>query len=94
MPDLDTQLHLEMLRSYKEENTFVRRVRRAVREVVSPTKVYGLQWGDPEISGPHVYMRNTYVLPYVKSTMSHWEIGPGGGRWTKYLLGFHKLYVC
>jgi ubiquinone/menaquinone biosynthesis C-methylase UbiE len=93
MPDLDTQLHLEMLRSYKEQNTFVRRVRRAVREVVSPTKFYGLQWGDPENSGPHVYMRDKYILPYVKPDHVALEIGPGGGRWTKYLLGFRKLYL-
>jgi len=93
MPDLDTQLHLEMLRSYKEQNSFVRRVRRAVREVVSPQKMYGLQWGDPEISGPQGFMRNRYVLPYVKADHVALEIGPGGGRWTRYLLGFGRLYV-
>lgn len=93
MPDLDTQLHLEMLRSYKERNTFVSRVCRAAREVVSPTKLYGLQWGDPEISGPQVYMRDKYVLPYVRPDQVALEIGPGGGRWTRYLLGFRKLYV-
>jgi ubiquinone/menaquinone biosynthesis C-methylase UbiE len=93
MPSLDTQIHLEMLRSYKEQNSFVHRVRRAVREVVSPGRLYGLQWGDPEISGPQVYMRDKYVLPYVKSDHVALEIGPGGGRWTRYLLGFRKLYV-
>ncbi len=93
MPDLDTQLHLDMLRNYKRQNGFVHRVRRAVREVVSPTKFYGLQWGDPEVSGPHVYMRDHYVLPYVKPDHVGLEIGPGGGRWTRYLLGFRKLYV-
>jgi len=93
MPDLDTQLHLEMLRAYKQENSLVRRVRRAVREVVSPTKFYGLQWGDPENSGPQVYMRDRYVLPYVKPDQVALEIGPGGGRWTRYLIGFSRLYV-
>jgi len=93
MPELDTQLHLDMLRSYKQENSFAHRIRRAVREVVSPRKVYGLQWGDPEISGPQVYMRDRYVLPYVKADHVALEIGPGGGRWTRYLLGFRKLYV-
>ncbi|MGO9085997.1 MAG: class I SAM-dependent methyltransferase [Candidatus Sulfotelmatobacter sp.] len=93
MPDLDTQLHLEMLRTYKQENSLVRRVRRAVREVVSPTKFYGLQWGDPDNSGPQVYMRDRYVLPYVKPDQVAVEIGPGGGRWTRYLIGFGKLYV-
>jgi phospholipid N-methyltransferase len=93
MPDLDTRLHVEMLQTYKEQNGFLRRVRRAVREVVSPSKFYGLQWGDPEISGPQVYMRDKYVLPYVKPDQVALEIGPGGGRWTRYLLGFRKLYV-
>jgi ubiquinone/menaquinone biosynthesis C-methylase UbiE len=82
-----------MWRSYKQENGFVRRVRRAVREVVSPSHFYGLQWGDPEISGPHVFMRDRYVLPYVKPDQVALEIGPGGGRWTRYLLGFQRLYT-
>jgi SAM-dependent methyltransferase len=93
MPDLDTQLHLDMLRSYKEQNSFVHRVRRAVREVVSPAKLYGLQWGDPETQGPQVYMRDHFILPYVKPDHVALEIGPGGGRWTRYLLGFRRLYV-
>jgi len=92
MPDLDTQLHLDMLRAYKRQNGFVHRVRRAVREVVAP-RFYGLQWGDPETTGPHVYMRDHYVLPYVKPDNVGLEIGPGGGRWTRYLLGFRQLYV-
>ena len=93
MPDLDTQLHLDMLRSYKEENTIVRRVRRAVRELVSPRKLYGLQWGDPELPGPQMFIRDRYVLPYVKPDQVALEIGPGGGRWTRYLLGFRRLYI-
>jgi ubiquinone/menaquinone biosynthesis C-methylase UbiE len=94
MPDLDTKLHLEMLRKYQRENSFVRRVRRAMREVMSPSRLYGLQWGDPErAGGPQAYMRDRYILPYVKSDQVALEIGPGGGRWTKYLLGFRQLYV-
>ena len=93
MPDLDTHLHIDMLRIYKNENSFARRVRRAVRTIVSPQKVYGLEWGDPDISGPQVFMRDKYVLPYVKADQIALEIGPGGGRWTRYLLGFKKLYV-
>lgn len=93
MPDLDTKLHLDMLRTFKQENSFARRVRRAVREVVAPAKVYGLQWGDPEASGPQLYMRDRYVLPYVKADHVALEIGPGGGRWTRYLLGFGQLYL-
>jgi len=93
MPDLDTQLHLNMLRSYREQNSFIHRVRRAVRDVMSPAKMYGLQWGDPETQGPQVYMRDHFILPYVKPDQVALEIGPGGGRWTRYLLGFKRLYV-
>jgi ubiquinone/menaquinone biosynthesis C-methylase UbiE len=93
MPDLDTQVHLEMLRSYKQQNGFVRRVRRAVREVVAPSHFYGAQWGDPEVTGAQGFMRDRYVLPYVKPDQVGLEIGPGGGRWTRYLLDFRRLYV-
>lgn len=93
MPELDTRLHLDMLRTYKQQNRFMHRMRRAVREVMSPTKLYGLHWGDPEIAGPQAYMRDHYILPYVKPDHVALEIGPGGGRWTQYLLGFRQLYV-
>jgi len=93
MPNLDTQLHLDMLREYKEQNSFARRVRRAVRDVVSPRKIYGLHWGDPENSGPQLFLRDRYILPYVKADQVALEIGPGGGRWTRYLLDFRRLYV-
>jgi predicted methyltransferase len=93
MPDLDTNLHIDMLHDYERQNGLLSRLHRAVRELVSPRRFYGLQWGDPEISGPQVYMRDKYVLPYVKRDHVGLEIGPGGGRWTKYLLGFKQLYV-
>lgn len=93
MPDLNTSLHLDMLHDYERQNGLLGRFRRAARELVSPRMFYGLQWGDPETSGPQVYMRDKYVLPYVKPDQVGLEIGPGGGRWTRYLLGFNHLYV-
>jgi ubiquinone/menaquinone biosynthesis C-methylase UbiE len=94
MPDLDTQLHLETLRIYREQTSFAYRVRRALKKVMSsPTKLYGVQWGDPDIEGPQKYMRDHFVLPYVKPDQVGLEIGPGGGRWTRYLLGFRQVYV-
>lgn len=93
MPDLDTSLHLDMLHDYERQNGLLRRFHRAIRELVSPKRFYGLQWGDPETSGPQGYMRDKYVLPYVKPDQVGLEIGPGGGRWTRYLLGFKHLYV-
>lgn len=60
---------------------------------MSSNYIYGLQWGDPEIVDPLKFVRDRYVLPYVNSGQHAVEIGPGGGRWTRYLLGFGKLYV-
>ena len=93
MPDLDTSLHLDMLHDYAQQNSLRSRFHRAVRELMSPRGFYGLQWGDPETSGPQVYMRDKYILPYVKPDQIGLEIGAGGGRWTRYLLGFRRLYV-
>jgi SAM-dependent methyltransferase len=93
MPDLDTSVHLDMLRAYKERNSFVRRVRRAVRDVLRPEPLYGLEWGDPEATPALRFVRENYVLPYVNAARIAVEIGPGGGRWTRYLLGFRHLYV-
>lgn len=36
-------------------------------------------------------VRDHYLLPYVNPDHSAVEIGPGGGRWTRYLLGFGHL---
>jgi hypothetical protein len=93
MPELGTSLHLDMLRDYERQNGMLSRVHRAIRELVSPRRLYGLQWGDPDTSGPQLYLRDKYVLPYVKPDQVGLEIGPGGGRWTRYLLGFKHLYV-
>ncbi|MGH7341600.1 MAG: class I SAM-dependent methyltransferase, partial [Candidatus Rokuibacteriota bacterium] len=52
-----------------------------------------LQWGDPETVDPLRFIRDRYVLPYVNPEQTGLEIGPGGGRWTRYLLSFKTLYV-
>lgn len=93
MPDLNTPLHVNMWREYKEKNSLVRRLRGAAREILSRKKIYGLEWGDPEVVEPLAFIRNRYVLSYVNAQDDAVEIGPGGGRWTRYLLGFRKLYV-
>src|SRR5688572_21435933 len=79
MPDLDTSLHLDMLERF--------------RRLEKPTNLYGLQWGDPEVVEPLRFIRDSYVLPYVSREHVALEIGPGGGRWTRYLLGFKAVYV-
>jgi phospholipid N-methyltransferase len=93
MPDLNTTLHLDALRQFrsKRANILVRIARAVKREFTG--EVYGLAWGDPENAAPLKFIRDRYVTPYVKPEEIGLEIGPGGGRWTRYLLGFRKLYV-
>jgi len=49
--------------------------------------------GRPGRLAPLKFVRDTYVLPYVKPDHTAVEIGPGGGRWTRYLLGFKSIYA-
>jgi len=42
---------------------------------------------------PLKFMKERYVLPYVNAQHTVVEIGPGGGRWTQYLLGFKSIIV-
>ena len=93
MPSLKTSMHLDMWREYGQQRSFLNRVRQAMRDVLTPKELYGLQWGDPEIAAPLGFIRDRYVLPYVKPDRVAVEIGPGGGRWTRYLLGCGQLYV-
>jgi SAM-dependent methyltransferase len=92
LPDLNTQLHLNMWQDYRHQRTISGRARRAIRQFLSHD-LYGLEWGGPEVVEPLRFIRNRYVLPYVKPEHVAVEIGPGGGRWTRYLLGFRTLYV-
>jgi len=55
--------------------------------------MYGMQWGDPDTMPPLRYLRDTWLLPYVDPEHVAVEIGPGGGRWTRYLLGFQTLWA-
>jgi SAM-dependent methyltransferase len=55
--------------------------------------IYGLHWGDPEVA-PHLqWVRDHYCLKFVDPAQTCIEIGPGGGRWTRYLRGFRTLYA-
>jgi cyclopropane fatty-acyl-phospholipid synthase-like methyltransferase len=61
---------------------------------IPTAKAYGIDdWGDPDRAEPLVFIRDRYLLPFVKPDQTGLEIGPGGGRWTRYLLPFRKLYV-
>jgi hypothetical protein len=93
MPDLNTTLHLDMLQRAKGRRSLLRRIIKAIKREVFYGGVYGLEWGDPDFVPPLGFIRDRYVLPYIKVDQCAVEIGPGGGRWTRYLLAFKKLYV-
>lgn len=93
MPGLDTRLHLEMLEGGKRGRRFAARMRRALRVLFKKDDVYGLEWGDPETSPPLGYVRDHFLLPYVSPNTTLLEIGPGGGRWTRYMLGAERIYA-
>jgi hypothetical protein len=81
MPSLSDPIHLDMLHgSYR-------------RQEPHNLGIYGLQWGDPETRGPLKFIRDRYILPYINFDHTAIEIGPGGGRWTRYLLSFRRLYA-
>lgn len=81
MPGLETTLHLDMLRK--------------AREVGQPERdgLYGLHWGDPEVSTELAAVRDRFIAPFVGPDVVACEIGPGGGRWTRYLLGCRTVYA-
>jgi ubiquinone/menaquinone biosynthesis C-methylase UbiE len=64
-----------------------------VRDAVSARWLYGLEWGDPETVEPLKYVRDRWIVPFVNPRHTAVEVGPGGGRWTRYLLGFERLYA-
>jgi phospholipid N-methyltransferase len=69
-----------MLRAFKRDNT-------------DENKIYGIQWGDPNQQPFLRFCREQYIQPYVNLGHTALEIGPGGGRWTRYLLSFQRLFV-
>jgi len=74
-----------------------------------PQTAYGMQWGDPGIRGwryllqrllhptlgpgPLYKVVDRYIRPYVGPSSTVLEIGPGGGRWTRYFIGARRI-VC
>ncbi|HWY14199.1 MAG TPA: class I SAM-dependent methyltransferase [Rhizomicrobium sp.] len=81
MPPLHSKLHLQMLKVAHDEGQPAR------------DGLYGLHWGDPDCYPPLVPIRDRWLLPHVQPDGTALEIGPGGGRWTRYLLPFRRLYV-
>ncbi len=93
MPDLNSSLYTDMLRSSARGRSLPRRLFGAIRREFTSKPLYGLEWGDPETVEPLRFIRDRWVIPYVRPDYTALEIGPGGGRWTRYLLQFKRLYV-
>lgn len=96
MPELDTPLHRQMFARFQRERAWWRRLGRAwgaFRREWATAGVYGMRWGDPEVVPPLAWVRDHFLLPHVHPEHTAVEIGPGGGRWTVYLLPFRRLYL-
>jgi SAM-dependent methyltransferase len=92
MPSLDTTLHVDMLWRGKRSRTLFQRLKNAAR-VLLKSDIYGLEWGDPDKVPPLRYVRDHYLAPYATPDSTVVEIGPGGGRWTRYMLGARHVYA-
>jgi hypothetical protein len=86
MPKLDTPMHLDMFRHGKRQRSLANRIRKAFKVLVAKNDVYGFEWGDPEVVPPLRYVRDHFLKPYISQDTTAVEIGPGGGRWTQYML--------
>jgi len=53
--------------------------------------LYGIHWGDPQSAPWLRQVRDRFIYPYLNADHSALEIGPGGGRWTRYLLSFGQV---
>lgn len=93
MPKLDTNLHLDMYRAGKKSRALSARIKQAIKVLYAKGDLYGLEWGNPETSPPLAYVRDHFLLPYVTRETTALEIGPGGGRWTRYMLDVERLYA-
>lgn len=92
MPSLETTLHVDMLWRGKRSRNLIQRLKNAA-DALFKNDIYGLEWGDPDKVPPLQYVREHFLTPYVSPTSSVVEIGPGGGRWTRYLLGAKQIYA-
>lgn len=92
MPSLSTDLHKKMLRESKRANSFPRRVLKSIR-ATQRSWIYGNEWGSISDVPPLRHTLTHWLEPYVRGDQVAIEIGPGGGRWTRHLLGFGEIYA-
>lgn len=89
---LPEDMHLAMLERAKRSRSFFFRLRKAW-QILRKDEIYGLKWGDPENCPPLRYVRDHFLLPYITPDATVVEIGPGGGRWTRYMLAARRIYA-
>ena len=77
MPWLDTKIHYNMLNKHDTEKN----------------EIYGYEWGNPHKVPFLKAVVERFIKPHVDSQRVCLEIGPGGGRWTQFLLDFNIVYV-
>jgi ubiquinone/menaquinone biosynthesis C-methylase UbiE len=82
-----------MYEAGKNKRKLLNRLKSALKMIFSSGDIYGLEWGDPEIVPPLGYVRDHFLKPYLFPDATVLEIGPGGGRWTRYMLGVKKIYA-
>jgi SAM-dependent methyltransferase len=93
VPPLSSSFHLDMYRSSMKSRALLSRIERAVRILFTGSDLYGLEWGDPDTVPPLTYIRDHFLRPYIFSDKTVVEIGPGGGRWTRYMLDAKQIYA-
>jgi len=92
MAGLDTDLHLRMLERGRERRSPRNRLR-GVARALRGEGIYGMEWGDPDAAPPLTHVRDRYLLPHVDESKTVLEIGPGGGRWTRYMTTAAAVYA-
>jgi cyclopropane fatty-acyl-phospholipid synthase-like methyltransferase len=85
-----------MYNDYLHDYSFPRRLARLARVIgreLAGRPPYGMEFGDVDAVPPLNYVREHFLKPYVNPDHVALEIGPGGGRWARYLVGFRHLYL-
>ena len=93
LSDLSSTLHTDQLKREIRGLWWPVRIARAIRRELVAGGIYGIQWGDPDVWTPLRFIRDRYVVPFIKPEHTALDIGCGGGRWTRQLLGFKKVYA-
>lgn len=93
MPGLQTHLHLNMVRRWQKMRSPKNRDGAPAGTDVLGKEIYGLSWGDPEKNPALRHVRDHFLRPYISPESVILEIGPGGGRWTRYMLDAKQIYA-